>query len=42
LKTFTYWSGNLIAEAMGHDIETAMTQTTLIGIQKDERVEVAR
>ena len=40
LDTFKYEGDRLIAEATGSDFDGAMLQTTMIGIQKGERVSV--
>jgi hypothetical protein len=40
LDTFKYEGEKLIAEATGSDFDGAMLQTTMIGIQKTERVRV--
>jgi hypothetical protein len=40
LDTFKYEGEKLIAEATGSDFDSAMLQTTMIGMQKTERVRV--
>ena len=42
LETFKYKGRKLVACASGLDFESAMVQTTLVGIEKDERVRVIR
>ena len=42
LETFKYKGKKLIASASGRDFESAMVQTTLVGIEKDEPVTVIR
>jgi hypothetical protein len=42
LDTFKYEGEKLIAAATGSDFDTAMLQTTMIGIQKDEPVRLDR
>ena len=42
LDPFKYKGKKLVARASGRDFESAMVQTTLIGIQKDELVRVIR
>jgi len=41
-ETFKYKGEKLVARASGRDFESAMVQTTLVGIEKDERVTVIR
>jgi len=42
LETFKYKGEKLVARATGRDFESAMVHTTLVGIEKDERVRVVR
>ena len=42
LETFKYKGKKLVARASGLNFESAMMQTTLVGIEKDERVSVIR
>ena len=42
LETFKYKGKKLVARASGLNFESAMVQTTLVGIEKDERVSVIR
>ena len=42
LETFKYNGRKLVACASGRDFDSAMVQTTLVGIEKDERVRVVR
>jgi hypothetical protein len=42
LETFKYKGKKLIANASGNSFDSAITQTTLVGIEKDERVRVIR
>lgn len=42
LETFKYKGEKLVACASGRDFESAMVQTTLVGIYKDECVKVVR
>jgi hypothetical protein len=42
LDTFKYKGKKLVARASGLNFESAMVQTTLVGIEKDERVTVIR
>ena len=40
LETFKYKGRKLVACASGRDFDSAMVQTTLVGIEKDERVRI--
>jgi hypothetical protein len=42
LETFKYKGRKLVARASGMNFESAMVHTTLVGIEKDERVSVIR
>jgi hypothetical protein len=42
LETFKYKGEKLVARASGRDFQSVMTQTTLVGIEKDELVRVIR
>ena len=42
LETFKYKGRKLVACASGRDFDSAMVQTTLVGIEKDEPVTVIR
>jgi len=42
LETFKYKGEKLVARASGRDFESVIVQTTLIEIQKDERVTIIR
>ena len=42
LETFKYKGRKLVARASGMNFESAMVHTTLVGIEKDERVRVIR
>ena len=42
LETFKYKGRKLVARASGMNFESAMAHTTLVGIEKDERVSVIR
>jgi len=42
LETFKYKGQKLVARASGMSFENAMVHTTLVGIEKDERVTVIR
>ena len=42
LETFKYKGEKLVAYASGMNFESAMVHTTLVGIEKDERVRVVR
>jgi hypothetical protein len=42
LETFKHRGKKLVACASGLNFESAMVQTTLVGIEKDERVKVVR
>ena len=42
LETFKYKGKKLIARAGGMSFDSAMVHTTLVGIEKDERVTVIR
>ena len=42
LETFKYKGKKLVASASGRDFDSAMVQTTLVGIEKDEPVTVIR
>jgi hypothetical protein len=42
LQTFKYKGRKLVACASGRDFDSAMVQTTLVGIEKDELVRVIR
>ncbi len=42
LETLKYKGKKLIASASGRDFDSAMVQTTLVGIEKDEPVTVVR
>jgi hypothetical protein len=42
LETFKYKGQKLVARASGMSFDSAMVHTTLVGIQKDERVTVIR
>ena len=42
LETFKYKGKKLVARASGLNFESAMVQTTLVGIEKDELVRVIR
>ena len=42
LETFKYKGRKVVACASGRDFDSAMVQTTLVGIEKDERVSVIR
>jgi hypothetical protein len=42
LDTFKYKGKKLVARASGLNFESAMVHTTLVGIEKDERVNVIR
>jgi hypothetical protein len=42
LETFKYKGEKLVAQASGRNFESAMVHTTLVGIEKDERVRVVR
>jgi len=42
LDTFKYKGKKLVARASGRDFQSVMTQTTLVGIEKDELVRVIR
>ncbi len=42
LETFKYKGRKLIASASGRDFDSAMAHTTLVGIERDERVSVIR
>ena len=42
LETFKYKGKKLVASASGRDFDSAMVQTTLVGIERDERVSVIR
>ena len=42
LETLKYKGEKLVACASGMNFESAMVQTTLVGIEKDERVKVVR
>ena len=42
LETFKYKGKKLIANASGMSFESVMTQTTLVGIERDEPVTVIR
>jgi hypothetical protein len=42
LETFKYKGRKLVARASGLNFESAMVHTTLLGIEKDERVSVIR
>jgi hypothetical protein len=42
METFKYKGEKLVACASGRDFQSVMTQTTLVGIEKDELVKVIR
>ena len=42
LETFKYKGRKVVACASGRDFDSAMVQTTLVGIEKDEPVTVIR
>ncbi len=42
LETFKCKGKKLVARASGRDFESAMVQTTLVGIERDEPVTVIR